>query len=171
MEIISQNQIDINIDLAKQYVDVINTQDLGILDKIFHPKFQILQQKETPSFRYDREKAEINEIKEIVSGYLIAFPDMKMTIIDTLGSDKSAVVYWKATMTHMGDFFGLKATNKNLEIEGFYYFKIKDSKIIDYNITFDTLKLFSEIGHAIVKDGDEGTVSEYFKILMNLDLQ
>ncbi|MHA2279157.1 MAG: ester cyclase [Candidatus Kariarchaeaceae archaeon] len=152
-----QGQIEQNINLANQYVEAINTQNLGILDEIFHPKFQIRQQPETPSLRYTRDKAEIEEIKKIVSGYITAFPDMHIKIIDTLASDNSAVVYWKASMTHMGDFFGLKPTNKNLEVD-------------DYYLTYDTLKLFSEIGHAIVAEGDEGTVSEYFQILMNLDL-
>lgn len=165
------NKIELNKYLAKQYVKVINTQNLVILDEIFHTKFQVLKHPETPSMRYEREKADINDIKKIVSGYISAFPNIQINIRDTLASENSAVVYWDATMTHMGDFFGLKATNKNLAVEGFYYFKIEDSKIIDYNIIFDTLKLFSEIGHAIVAEGDEGTVSEYFEILMNLDLQ
>ena len=74
-------------------------------------------------------------------------------------------------MTHMGDFFGLRATNMNIDAEGFYYFKIKNNKIIDYSLTFDTLKVFSEIGHAILEEGYDGTISEYLKILLHLNLE
>lgn len=163
-------QIEHNINLAKLYVIVLNTKNLELLDEIFHPHFQIRQQMETPSLRYDREKADINDIKNILAGYFTAFPNMVINPIDTIASINSAVVYWSGKMTHMGDFFGLKATNKKIEVEGFYYFKIQDKKIIDYNLTFDTLKLFSGIGHAIVAEGDENRIDEYFKILMNLEL-
>ena len=171
MYIIDSKKIEDNINLAKQYLAAMNTQDLAILDEIFHPSFQINQQIETPSFRYQRENADINEIKKILTGYLSAFPDMHLKIIDVLASENSAVVYYIAKMTHMGNFFGLNATNKLIEAEGFYYFKIKEGKIIDYSLTFDTLKLYSEIGHAIIEEGDEGTVSEYLKILLNLNLE
>ena len=160
-----------NINLAKQYIAAMNTQNLDILDEIFHQSFQINQQLETPSFRYNRENADINAIKKILTGYFIAFPDIQLKIIDVLASEYSAVVYYIGTMTHMGDFFGIKATQKEIEAEGFYYFKIKDNKIIDYSLTFDTLKMFSEIGHAIIEEGDDGTVSEYLKILLDLNLE
>ncbi len=171
MNTIDQGKIEHNISLAKQYITVMNTQNLAILDEIFHPTFQINQQIETPSFRYQREKANINDIKKILTGYLTAFPDMHLGIIDVLASENSAVVYYIAKMTHMGNFFGLKATNKIIEAEGFYYFKIKEGKIMDYSLTFDTLKVFSEIGHAIIEEGGDGTVSEYLKILLNLNLE
>jgi hypothetical protein len=55
-------------------------------------------------------------------------------------------------------------------VEGFYHFQIEEERIIDYNLMYDTLKLFSEIGHAIVAEGDETTISDYFTTLMELDL-
>ncbi|OLS25255.1 MAG: hypothetical protein HeimC2_19310 [Candidatus Heimdallarchaeota archaeon LC_2] len=170
MYVIDSGKIEHNINLAKQYLAAMNTQNLAILDEIFHPSFQINQQIETPSFRYQRENADVNDIKNILTGYLTAFPDLYLKIIDVLASENSAVVYYIAKMTHMGNFFGLKATNKVIEAEGFYYFKMKEGKIIDYSLTFDTLKLYSEIGHAIIEEGDDGTVSEYLKILLNLNL-
>lgn len=171
MNNIDSGKIEQNINLAKQYIAAMNTQNLTILDEIFHPSFQINRQVETPSFRYQRENADINDIKKILKGYLTAFPDMNLKIIDVIASENSAVVYYMAKMTHRGDFFGLKATHKELEAEGFYYFKIKENKIIDYSLTFDTLKVFSEIGHAIIEEGDDGTVSEYLKILLDLNLE
>ena len=165
-----QSEVDNNIDLANRYIDVINKRDPNILDQILHPDFLVNQITETPSLRYSRHGATIDDIKKIVRRYLIAFPDLNLKIIDIVASDNRAIAYWVASMTHLGDFFGIKPTGKLIVLEGCFNFKMQDRKIIEYNVTFDTLKLFSDIGNAVIETGDDSRVQEYLSAIKDLGI-
>lgn len=77
-----------------------------------------------------------------------AFPDIKITVDDTIGADDKVVVRWSAVMTHTGDHLGIPATNRPLRVTGITIAQIKDGKIIRGWDNWDQLALMQQLSVA-----------------------
>ncbi|MFZ1971327.1 MAG: ester cyclase [Candidatus Acidiferrales bacterium] len=77
-----------------------------------------------------------------------AFPDIKITVDDTIGADDKVVVRWSAVMTHTGDHLGIPATNRPVRITGITIAQIKDGKIIRGWDNWDQLALMQQLSLA-----------------------
>ena len=58
-----------------------------------------------------------------------AFPDTKVTIEDIICEDDKVMVRTIARATHQGDFLGISATGKEIEVEGISIFQIVSGRI------------------------------------------
>lgn len=77
-----------------------------------------------------------------------AFPDIKITVDDTIGADDKVVARWSAVMTHTGDHLGIPATNRQVRITGITIAQIKDGKIIRGWDNWDQLALMQQLSVA-----------------------
>ena len=59
-----------------------------------------------------------NKFKEIHRFFIGAFPDIHVTIQDTICEDDRVAVTWVASMTHLGDSLGFAATLQKVSLEG-----------------------------------------------------
>ncbi|HYC61731.1 MAG TPA: ester cyclase [Thermoanaerobaculia bacterium] len=64
---------------------------------------------------------------------LSALPDVRLEIEDILSSPdgKRAAVRWHAYGTHGGEGFGLKATNRNIDVRGTTWLVVEDGKVVE----------------------------------------
>lgn len=76
------------------------------------------------------------------------FPDMKITIEDTIAEGKEVVHHWTVTGTHKGQFLGLAPTNKKAVISGTSIFRIQDSKIVEQWSDWNLMSLMEQLGVA-----------------------
>ena len=77
-----------------------------------------------------------------------AFPDIQITVNDTIAADDKVVVRWSAQMTHTGDHLGIPATNRPVRITGITIAQIKDGKIIRGWDNWDQLALMQQLSLA-----------------------
>ncbi len=77
-----------------------------------------------------------------------AFPDIQITVNDTIAADDKVVVRWSAQMTHTGDHLGIPATNRLVRITGITIAQIKDGKIIRGWDNWDQLALMQQLSIA-----------------------
>jgi steroid delta-isomerase-like uncharacterized protein len=77
-----------------------------------------------------------------------AFPDIKITVDDTVAADDKVVARWSAVMTHTGDHLGIPATNRQVRITGITIAQIKDGKIIRGWDNWDQLALMQQLSLA-----------------------
>jgi steroid delta-isomerase-like uncharacterized protein len=77
-----------------------------------------------------------------------AFPDMKITVEDTIAADDKVVVRWSAVMTHTGNHLGVPATNRQVRIAGITIAQIKNGKIIRGWDNWDQLALMQQLSVA-----------------------
>ncbi|MCF6296577.1 MAG: ester cyclase [Flavobacteriaceae bacterium] len=52
---------------------------------------------------------------------------------------------WKASVTHIGEFMGISATNRTFEVEGITIYEVENNKIIKHWEKFDLFKIMNEI--------------------------
>jgi steroid delta-isomerase-like uncharacterized protein len=84
-------------------------------------------------------------LKNYASSFFTAFPDIIITINDIVAEgDKVAVsVNWKAT--HQGEYMGIPATGKKIDIMVAWIIKISDGKWVEFwNVT--DIRLAQQLG-------------------------
>ena len=75
-----------------------------------------------------------------------AFPELKITIEDTLAEGDKVAARWSATMTHQGDHLGIAATGRKAAVTGMSIVRIRDGKIVEAWNNWDMLGLMQQIG-------------------------
>ena len=74
-----------------------------------------------------------------------AFPDLKVTIEDTITEGDRVVLRWQLHMTHTGQFLRYPPTNKQVNISGITIFRMANGKIIAGWDKWDQLGLLEQI--------------------------
>ena len=74
-----------------------------------------------------------------------AFPDIKITVEETVTEGDKIAGLCKVKATHEGDHLGFAATKKPIEISGLILVKLKDGKIVEAWNHFDFMKLYQQL--------------------------
>lgn len=76
-----------------------------------------------------------------------AFPDLRIEVLDVLADGDRVALRLRATGTHRGDFLGIPASGKSIEVE---YANISrfdaDGRIVEDRDYLDTLALLQQLG-------------------------
>lgn len=70
-----------------------------------------------------------DEFKTIHRNFCETFPDVRVTVDDVIAEGDKVAARWTATMTHLGDSLGIKATNRKVVLTGSTIAIIKDGMI------------------------------------------
>ncbi len=88
----------------------------------------------------------LENFKTYYSNYVIGFSDAEFTIVDIFGQGDKIVKHWNFKGTHDGDFFGVPATGKRVDVSGTTLVKMKDGKIAAEQDYFDLLSFYKQLG-------------------------
>jgi predicted ester cyclase len=79
--------------------------------------------------------------KMVVTAMCNAFPDVKLTVLETTSEDDKVTVRWEAVGTHQGAFMGIPPTNKKGMWGGTTVYRIAANKIVEWwnQSTFSTM--------------------------------
>jgi steroid delta-isomerase-like uncharacterized protein len=77
------------------------------------------------------------------------FPDMRITIDDTIAEGNEVVHHWTVTGTHRGQFLGMAPTNKKATISGTSIFRIQNAKIAEQWSDWNLMSLMEQLGIAM----------------------
>jgi steroid delta-isomerase-like uncharacterized protein len=70
-------------------------------------------------------------IKQIIAVYHGAFPDLRLSCDDIVGSDDRVAVRWSATGTHEGDQLGVPPTHRAVRLTGIDIVRIENGRIVE----------------------------------------
>lgn len=88
----------------------------------------------------------IDSTKIFYGNYLTGFSNIQFIMNDVFGQDNKLVKHWTFKGKHTGDFFGIPATGKNVDIEGTTLVKMEEGKIILERDFFDNLEFSQQLG-------------------------
>jgi len=86
------------------------------------------------------------EYKGFITLYRTAFPDLQMTIVDSIAEGDKVVNRWTATGTHKGELMGIPPTGKQIEVTGTYTARIVGGKIVEEWGNMDALGMMQQLG-------------------------
>ena len=85
-------------------------------------------------------------LKELLGMFFGAFPDIRWTIEELIAEVDKVVNRFTFRGTHRGEFLGVPATGRQVEVKGVVIDRIAEGKIADSRILMDALGLMQQLG-------------------------
>ena len=85
-------------------------------------------------------------MKELVSMYRSAFPDLSFEVHETLSDGGLVAVRWTSRGTHEGELMGVEPTGREVTVEGIEIDRVEDGKIVESRVEWDALGLLQQVG-------------------------
>ena len=80
------------------------------------------------------------------ASFLTGFSDIQFTIKDVFGQGDKLVKHWNFKGTHTGDFFGIPATGKTVDLDGTTLVRMSNGKIAEERDFYDNLDFMTQLG-------------------------
>lgn len=126
--------------LVRSFIDeVFNSRNPAALDRILAEGY--VDHSPFPNQPPGREG-----FKQMIGGFLAAFPDFHATIEDMVAEGDKVVVRVTATGTHQGDFMGIPATGKPFKYQEIHIARIADGKMAEHWGVEDILGMLQQLG-------------------------
>ncbi len=90
--------------------------------------------------------AGLKEDQDAARGWKLAFPDLKMTVLEEIAEGDLVTVLYSVTGTNTGEGNGLPATGKKIEGRGITIWRIVNGQITEEWSEFDQLRFMKELG-------------------------
>ena len=88
-------------------------------------------------------------VKAFFRMYLAAFPDLRMDPVDVLPSGDKVVARVKATGTNTGEFMGMPATGKSVDVQLIDIMRFGDDGLVhEHWGVFDAMAMMQQLGFA-----------------------
>lgn len=88
----------------------------------------------------------VAKAKAYYANYVTGFSNRKFIIKETFAQGNKLTKYWEFKGTHTGDFFGIPATGKKIDVIGCTIATIVNGKITEERDFFDNLEFFRQLG-------------------------
>ena len=75
-----------------------------------------------------------------------AFPDLRMAEVDSVKEGDKVAFRWLLSGTHEGEFMGVAATGRQVEVMGIDIVRVADGEIVEHWGEFDAMGLLRQIG-------------------------
>jgi steroid delta-isomerase-like uncharacterized protein len=96
------------------------------------------------------------EMKEYVSMYRSAFPDLEVTLEDQVAEGDKVVNRWTARGTHQGEYMGVSPTGEEVQFAGMHISRVnEEGKIAENWEVYDLMGLMRQIGAAHSQQGED----------------
>lgn len=129
--------------LVRRLIDEVwNQGKLAMTDELVAPNFAT-HDPGSPDFGRGPQA-----VKQGVSLYRNAFPDIRFTIEDMVAEGDKVVTRWTASGTHKGELSGIPPTGKKTTVTGVTISRFAGGKIVETWSNWDTLGLMQQLGVA-----------------------
>lgn len=92
------------------------------------------------------DKVGIDSARAYYANFLTGFSDIQFTIKDVFGQDDKLVKHWNFKGTHTGDFFGIPATGKTVDLDGTTLVRMSNGKIAEERDFYDNYDFLMQLG-------------------------
>jgi steroid delta-isomerase-like uncharacterized protein len=145
--------IDPRTIVRRLYGDVWNKRKLDVVSELLSPS-HALRDNNSNSSSVGPEAYRI-----LVALYVSAFPDLRITVEDTVAEKDKLVASWTISGTHKGEFMGIRPTHKKVSVDGMTIHYFANGKIIDSAVSWDALGLMRQLGVFPVLSKPKGAVA------------
>jgi predicted ester cyclase len=124
----------------QKWIDGLNRGDVSVADDIFQPDC-VIHINGGPA-----RDLSIDNFKQMISGFLTAFPDLHFTIEDQLTSGEKVSARWTAKGTNTGPLGDMKPTGKKIAIEGLIIDHVVNGKVAKRWELWDQMAMMQQLG-------------------------
>jgi steroid delta-isomerase-like uncharacterized protein len=135
----NSNTLEENKKIARLAFEAFEKRDLGLLSKITDPSYKL-------HFPGQPEPLNYLYAKKLQDEYSNAFPDMKIVVENQIAEGDFVATRVTYKGIHDGELQGVPPTGKKINTTGMSLHKIKNGKITDEWVEFDSLGQMQQIG-------------------------
>lgn len=88
----------------------------------------------------------IQAYKNLFRTFLAAYPDIKITVEDTISEGDKIAARCRVSATHTGDALRIAPTDRAVEFTGMTIVRLENGKIAEAWNEFDFMKMYSQVG-------------------------
>lgn len=88
----------------------------------------------------------IDSARAYYGQFITGFSEIQFTIKDVFGQGDKLVKYWNFKGKHTGDFFGIPATGKSVDLDGTTLVRMQDGKIAEERDFYDNMVFMTQLG-------------------------
>ncbi len=129
----------------RRFYDSINAGDVDRFGELLADDF--VEHEETPGLAPTKEG-----VKEFFRMYIAAFPNLRFDAEDVLASGDRVVARVRVTGTHQGEFMGMPATGKSVDVQAIDIVRFGDDGLAyEHWGVFDAMAMMQQLG--VVPEG------------------
>lgn len=122
---------------SKVWDEVINEGKVSVLDTAYAPNVVLHTVPEIKG---------VANAKAYYANYVTGFSNREFIVKETFAQGNKLTKYWIFKGKHTGDFFGIPATGKTINVEGCTIATIVNGKITEERDFFDNLEFLRQLG-------------------------
>jgi steroid delta-isomerase-like uncharacterized protein len=120
--------------------DLINAHDLDAFGEFLADDF--IEHEQLPVGAPTREG-----VKDFFRMYIVAFPDLAMTVEDVVDGGSKVVARARFTGTHKGEFMGMPATGRTVDVQLIDIMRFADDGLVhEHWGVFDAMAMMQQLG-------------------------
>ena len=126
----------------RTWVEGLNRGDVSAADRAFAPDCVIhINGSPEPNLS-------LGGFKEMMSGLLSAFPDLRLTIEDQIVAGDKVATRWTAEGTNSGPFGPVAATGRHVQIGGLILDRVVEGRVVERWEQWDQMAMLQQLGLA-----------------------
>lgn len=126
--------------LSRMIQEVFSKGKTSLIDELFAPGF-VEHEELPPGIPPGREG-----VKQIVSLFRSAFPDLKVEIDDTIADGDKVVIRSTWSGTHKGEFMGIPPTGKSVSFGVIDIVRFAGGKAVEHWGQMDSMRMMQQLG-------------------------
>lgn len=130
------------IEHQRIWIEALNRGDVSAADSVFAPDCVVHITGVAEPLRG------VGPWKELMSGFLRAFPDLHFTIEDQMVQGDRVAFRWHATGTHTGPLGAAPPTGKPVKLDGLILDRVADGKVRERWEQWDQSLMLQQLGFA-----------------------
>jgi steroid delta-isomerase-like uncharacterized protein len=95
---------------------------------------------------FPESKTGLEGFEEVFTEVHVSFPDYKIEVDDQIAEGDKVVTRYTASGTHEGDFMGISATGKRIQVRGIDIDRLEDGKIVEHWSEASMLGVAEQLG-------------------------
>jgi steroid delta-isomerase-like uncharacterized protein len=134
--------------LIRHFEEVLNQGQLHVIDEIYTDDYTLDAPVSSDGQSRDRSLTQGREqLKQRVTLFRTAFPDIHFSTDEIIGEGNSVVVRYTYRGTHKGVFAGLQPTGRSISVMGILIAHLKDGRIQEAVSVFDSADLMKQLNN------------------------
>jgi steroid delta-isomerase-like uncharacterized protein len=127
------------VDTMARFYDSVNARDVEAFMGELADDF--VEHDEMPGLTPDKAG-----VRRSFESLLSAFPDLRFEVEDIFAADDKGVARIRITGTHEGEFIGIPATGRPIDVRGIDIIRFAEGKAVEHWGMSDMLKLLQQLG-------------------------
>ena len=134
--------------LGRHFTEVLNQGHLDVVDEIYTSDYVLDAPVQSDGSSQARGLTQgRQQLKQRVTLFRTAFPDIQFSQDEMIGEDDTVVVRYTYRGTHLGVFAGVQPSGNKISISGILVAHLTDGKILEAISAFDSAELMKQIGN------------------------